>query len=299
MGNSRTGTAVDISSNGWGDNSVNCVFLAAGWSFPDALAAVPLAYAYDAPILMVNKDKNSLSSETIAEIKRLNPSKVYILGGTFAVGTGVNNQLIAEGFNNIERIAGSNRQSTAVDVAVKLKAELGTVTTAFLVNGWNYPDALGGAPAAATNGYPILFSRLDYVPAETLAALQSLGITKVIILGGNKAVSDAVYNTLDAIYDVERISGSSRVETALAIQKRFFPESGSYKYVFVSTAYNYADALTGGVLAAKANCPMVLIKNALPIPATVKDYISKTECEKVIVFGGANAISDAVKNQLE
>ena len=98
---------------------------------------------------------------------------------------------------------------------------------------------------------------------------------------------------------VQRISGDNRVSTGIAAQEHFFPISGSYKYVFAATAYNFADALTGGVLAAKAGGPMVLVKNALPIPQFVKDYVAGTECEALIVFGGTGAISDAVKNAMK
>ena len=63
----RYQTAIEISSEGW--ESAETVIIARGNDFADALAGVPLAHAYEAPILLTLTDE--LSDNVLAEIERL------------------------------------------------------------------------------------------------------------------------------------------------------------------------------------------------------------------------------------
>ena len=63
------------------------VHLATGLAFPDALAGGPVAALAPGPLLLVPKD--CVPAPVQAEIDRLSPDRVVILGGTGAVGTGV------------------------------------------------------------------------------------------------------------------------------------------------------------------------------------------------------------------
>jgi putative cell wall-binding protein len=73
-GANRWATAVEISQEGW--DSASVVVLANGRNYPDALAAVPLAYALDAPILLTEADELVEEAEDV-------------FGGTGAVSTTV------------------------------------------------------------------------------------------------------------------------------------------------------------------------------------------------------------------
>jgi putative cell wall-binding protein len=57
--------------------------LTTGETFPDALAAVPAAGMVCAPVLLVRHD--SIPDAIAAEILRLRPTRIDIVGGTSAV----------------------------------------------------------------------------------------------------------------------------------------------------------------------------------------------------------------------
>ena len=156
-GSSRTLTAVEISKEGW-PNGASAVILTRGDDFPDALSGSTLATAYNAPILLT--DSKVLSSETNSEITRLNPTTVYILGGTGAVSAGIETSLKAK--YNVIRLAGSSRYETAASIADYLK-DSGKLTTtkAVIAYAQNFPDALAISFWAAHNGVPILLSETN------------------------------------------------------------------------------------------------------------------------------------------
>lgn len=85
-GNSRYETAVEVSRKGW-PNGSQIAYIASGENYPDSTAAGPLAAKEDAPILLTPHDH--LHPATEAELKRLNPSHVYVLGGENAISAEV------------------------------------------------------------------------------------------------------------------------------------------------------------------------------------------------------------------
>jgi serine protease len=82
-GADRYATAAAVSAAGWAANGPATVFLATGETFADAMAAAPLAGARGVPLLLT--DPASLSPATAAELLRLDPSEVIVLGSNGAV----------------------------------------------------------------------------------------------------------------------------------------------------------------------------------------------------------------------
>ena len=69
-------------------------------------------------------------------------------------------------------------------------------------------------PAVAAQ-FPILLTQPGTLPATTKKALTDLKITKVIVLGGTAAVSDAVVKDVtDNGAKTQRVAGSDRYATA-------------------------------------------------------------------------------------
>ncbi|HHX87542.1 MAG TPA: cell wall-binding repeat-containing protein, partial [Firmicutes bacterium] len=148
-GADRYQTAVNISKQGWSYSDL--VVLARGDDYADALAGVPLASWYNAPILLTRG--NVLPDSTLNEIERLGAGKVIILGGSKAVSAEVENKLKGKSLE-VERIGGENRFATAAGIAKKL----GMLDVVFLAYGYNFPDALAAASYAGARGYPILLT---------------------------------------------------------------------------------------------------------------------------------------------
>jgi hypothetical protein len=90
------------------------VIVATGENFPDALGAGPAGGVESAPVLLVSK--NSIPDATKAELARLQPNEIHIVGGTAVISTSVEQQLGAYAAH-IVRLAGANRYETAAEVS--------------------------------------------------------------------------------------------------------------------------------------------------------------------------------------
>lgn len=114
------------------------------------------------------------------------------IAATACPGSGIYEQVqqgVFSGGVKVSRIAGSNRFGTAAAVSqakFPLSAEV-----AFVVSGTDYADALAIGPLAGTEG-PILLTRQDRLPRETADELARLKVKRVVIVGGEAAVSAAV-----------------------------------------------------------------------------------------------------------
>ncbi|ANS78592.1 N-acetylmuramoyl-L-alanine amidase [Serinicoccus hydrothermalis] len=91
-GGDRYETAVAIAQEHGPD--VPLVYIASGRDFPDALAGSALAGTEDVPVLLTKPGQ--LPSATLAELDRLSPERVVILGGTNAVSQTVEDRLNEE-----------------------------------------------------------------------------------------------------------------------------------------------------------------------------------------------------------
>ena len=282
-GKDRYETAIEISKTGWPDGA-DTVVLARDITFPDALAGATLAYQEGAPILLNPKD--SLNGKVKERIRELGVKEVVILGGEGAISSKVAKELVSSGLH-VRRIGGETRYETAANIA----KELGEYNQAIIAYGGNFPDALSIAPYAAFNGIPILLTPKDELAIETKEALKS--VTDTIIVGGKSAISDHVQNQLAKTNPV-RISGKDRYETSVNIASNLEIPGD---IITVATGENFADALTGSVLAAKYYEPIILVqKNKVPDP--VRAYISDHRTWYYTVLGGEGAVSNKVVEEL-
>lgn len=91
------------------------------------------------------------------------------------------------------RIAGANRYGTAVEIAKKYP-ELTDIypRTIILVDGTNYPDALSAAAISPMTMGAILLTNPNYLPKETKDFIKESEIWKLVVIGGESAVSSKV-----------------------------------------------------------------------------------------------------------
>ena len=89
FGADRFETAVDVSSNY--ETDVPVVYIANGLDYPDALASSALAGSEDVPVLITSP--GTLPGVIEAELNRLSPERVVIVGGTNSVSQGVEDRL--------------------------------------------------------------------------------------------------------------------------------------------------------------------------------------------------------------
>lgn len=299
-GANRYETAVEVSKSGW--TSSDYVVLASGQSYADALCAVPLAKKYSAPILLTEKDK--LNDSTKNEIARLKAKHVIIIGKEGAVSENAENALKSiVSAENIERIGGSDRYETSVKVAEKL----GKTKKAVLAYGGNYADALSIAPAAASEGMPILLTKSNELPKEVedYAKSNSGNIDATYAIGGASAVSAEVSSSFAgaATASSKRIGGADRFETNAQVLQNF-KEDFNYDniYVVVGAGTNgteFADALSASPLAAKKMAPVVLAYKGLnsKLEAEIKSEIAPKK--NVVAIGGTSVVPESVIDKVK
>ena len=305
-GSNRAETGTLISAGMY--KTANTVIIATGFDFHDALAAVPLASAYNAPLLLADRD--NLSQKTINEIKRLKAKNVIVVASTnakdrngydAAIKSNVYYQL-KELKVKVTKLDGKTYYETAKKVADALGKKKAAPTSVFITTDKNYADALSASPVAAILGAPILYvdpkASLNATTKNYLASIKK-SVKNVYIVGGVNAVSasveKAILNTLGK-KSATRFAGDNRYDTCVLINKSF-AKNLTGKSVCIAKGYNFPDALAGGVLAAKNKAPLFLadaIGGKAQLSKTQSSYLNSKNPSKLYIFGGETAVPTAL-----
>ena len=299
-GANRADTAALVARHGFPD--ADTVIIARQDDFPDSLGGGFLAGQFDAPIILTGSIE--LSTAARAAIDDLAPSRAIILGGAGAVGAGIEAGLRAEGLQ-VDRVAGDNRYETGAAIATAAGTAVGLLDgqpTAILASGTNFPDALVMSALAHARGWPLLLTGRDALPTATAQVLDDLGIQRVLVAGGEGAVSASVAAALTAGGRVvERLAGTNRVETSLAIAQ-FATERAGFddSIVNVATGRSFPDALALGPLAGSDPSPVLLTNTATALGSdALATELTALPCARLVrVPGGPAAIADELMAQV-
>jgi len=185
-GPDRYGTALAVSTDTHA-GPVPVVHVVGGLGFADALSAGPAAGMAGGPVLLV--PPTEVPSAVRAEIRRLAPALLRIVGGPEAVPTAIEAELrlLAP---VVVRVAGPDRYATAA--ALSAAAFPGPSPSVHLAAGADYPDALAAGPAAALAPGPVLLIAASCVPAAADAEITRLQPATMVVLGGPAALAPAV-----------------------------------------------------------------------------------------------------------
>lgn len=93
-------------------------------------------------------------------------------------------------------------------------------------------------------------------------------------------------------FDVDRVSGASRYETAVSASQSTIPV-GPANVVYLANGANYPDALAAGP-AAIAQGGVLLLTTTLSLPTATRDELVRLAPLRVVVVGGAGAVSESV-----
>jgi len=282
----RYATAVAVSQSTF-PSGASIAYLATGSDFPDALAAAAAAGGRG-PVLLTAP--TGLPSSTGAELERLHPSKIVVVGGEAAVPdttlTTVSSDVPSA---TVTRLSGSDRYGTAV--AVSQAAFPSGAPIAFVATGADYPDALSAAAASGGRG-PVLLVSPDALPASTATELERLNPSQVLIVGGTLAVPSAIKAAIESDLpsaNVMRASGPDRFTTAANLSSWMFPNGAPVAYL--ATGDDFPDALTAAAAAAGRGPVLLALEDQAP-PATQAE-LNRLAPAQVFVVGGEAAISDA------
>ncbi|MBF4571134.1 cell wall-binding repeat-containing protein [Herbiconiux sp. VKM Ac-1786] len=169
---------------------VPVAYLASGANFPDALSGSPAAGRAHAPVLLIEKDR--IPDAVAAELARLDPGEIVVLGGPNAISEAVLDQLSTT--KTVSRIEGADRFEVSAGISAQ-KFHDGAYMV-YIASGQTFPDALSGAPVAIADGAPVLLVTRDSIPDPVAAELERLHPYRIVVLGGTAAVSDGVSEQL-------------------------------------------------------------------------------------------------------
>ncbi|CAM5507139.1 Putative cell wall-binding protein OS=Leifsonia shinshuensis OX=150026 GN=HNR13_003364 PE=4 SV=1 [Leifsonia shinshuensis] len=192
------------------------------------------------------------------------------------------------------RIAGGDRFATSAAVSQAAFPSPGAgIPAAYIANAYNFPDALGAAPAAAKRQGPLLLSMPTAVPTVILNELTRLKPATIYVAGGVFALSDSVVSQLQGLSfhpTVTRVAGSDRFDTSRTIAQDAFGTSSSKAYL--ANGVNFPDALSAGAAAGALGQPVILINGPTPDDATVST-LKNMGVTSVKVVGGSAVIPDS------
>jgi N-acetylmuramoyl-L-alanine amidase/putative cell wall-binding protein len=270
-GADRYGTAASVSRSGW-PNGARTVLLASGANWPDALAAAPLSRKLDAPLLLTAP--GALPKATAAEIARLRPSRVVVLGSEAAVSAtaaaeATTAATVGTATVTAERIGGADRYETAALIAaeVGLPAD-GRVA---VVSGRDFADALSLAPYAGRYGIPVLLAPGSTLTSATHAFLDAhrSALRGTLVVGGPPAVPSSA---LAGLPNVTRIAGDDRWDTNAAMARAW----GTGRIApLVANGLDFPDGVVAGAYGAKTGRPLLLVQPRV-LPDRTRELIAQS-----------------------
>jgi putative cell wall-binding protein len=237
------------------------------------------------------------------------------------------------------RIAGSNRYATAVEVSSFMVCSPTTatvdcdadgyplggvdnpVTTVFVANGLDFPDALGAGPLAMGIGPLLLVPPTGTVPTVVKNELARIDPTEIVIFGGTGAVSASVEAQLSAYGTTFRIAGANRYETAAEATRindeiwrdqdgddvDDLPDGHGLDTVVLASGLGFADALSGGGAASNSRGSLMLTAKS-SLPAATKSALQDIAAMprpvgaapmRVIILGGTGVITASVESAVK
>jgi putative cell wall-binding protein len=185
-GPDREATSAAISSQAFAPG-VPVAYVVWGRSFPEGVAAAAAGAFRGGPVLLV--DGTSISAPVAAELDRLNPQSIVVVGGTNFVSDGVF-QSLSSYSGNVTRIAANDRDATVAALSKATYPAGGT--RPYVVTGLKFPDALAAGAAPNRNGAPLLMVPGACMPNVVRTELNRLGATGLTLIGGTSVLSGAV-----------------------------------------------------------------------------------------------------------
>ena len=295
-GKDRYETSTKISKTGWTSGAKNVVIVNGNEeNMVDGLSATPFATIKDAPVLLSNG--KTLPASTISELKRLNPTNIYVIGGTASMPESVVSSIKSNTKATVTRIGGSTRYETSLAIAKQID-KIADVSKVYISSGTGEVDALSIASVAGREKAPILLTNVNSIDNKTYDFIRSESIKDAYFIGGDKKISNSVINQVDKVVSADvsknRVAGRNRKDTNAAIIKKFYTGS-KLNGVVVSKDDVIIDALTVGSFAAKNDMPVVIGKDSLS--TAQKNVLSSKNTEKVYQAGGG--VKTSVINNLK
>lgn len=287
-GSDRYEVAVAVSASTF-RYGASVAYVANGLAPADALAAGPVAGMTEGPVLLTKSDRTPAA--VMAELRRLRPERIVVLGGTGSVTAEVEELLATVAPTT--RWAGADRYEVAANVSEVNFPDGSSV--AFVANGLATADALTAGPVAAPAGGPMLLVRATGIPPAVADEVRRLDPDRIVVLGGTGSVSAEVEEQLGEIAPTSRWGGIDRYLVSVNVSLANFPDGAAT--VHLANGLAFADALAGGPAAAMAAGPILLVRSD-SVPPSVLEEIDRLAPARVVILGGAGSVSSDVAAQV-
>lgn len=167
---------------------VTDIWVASGFSFPDALAAGAVAARLGHGLVLTTGADAGFRERLAARLGGV--ERFHIPGSTASVSSDVQSMLAVTG-RSVDRFGGADRYETAVLVNQAFTPS-GLGGQLLLASGANFPDGLVGAVLAGIHGVALYLTAPECTTSGSVAAeMRRLGSTGITVIGGTASVSPA------------------------------------------------------------------------------------------------------------
>ena len=263
------------------------VFLVSGTSRSEGYGAIAAAARLGGAVLLSRPD--GIPSSTAAELDRLNPDRVVLVGGTSVLATAVA-QAATRYAPTVQRISGGSASSTSQALN---RHAFASATRAWVVTGASPNDAVVGATAAGAHRSPVIVldgTKAD-LPSANASLLRDLGVTSVTVVGSTAAVSAGIEADLRAVVGsggVVRASGSDRYAVAARVNALAWPAMAPGT-AYLANGRETTNAFAGALLAARQKRPLYY---TVPfcVPAAARPALAGSGVTRVALLGGEASV---------
>ncbi|WP_337062737.1 cell wall-binding repeat-containing protein [Kineococcus sp. G2] len=238
-GADRYETAAKLSAASFAPGVADVV-IATGTDYADALAGSAAAASVDSPVMVVEPGR--VPDSVRAELERLRPGRITVLGGEGAVSASVAADLAQYTTGDVRRLAGADRYETAVAVS---RAYFPTGSSwVELVSGSAWPDAIAAGASAGRRESPVLLTPQYCLPQVVNLEIERLRPNSLQAVGGDGSYSEVAAKRtscgagektyLDELAQPE--GNATYVQSHATIGGVFYPRSAAFStYVPTST----------------------------------------------------------------
>lgn len=174
----------------------------------------------------------------------------------------------------------------------------GSCKTVVLATSSGYWDALAASALAGAEGCPVLLTSPTGLPEQTASEIRRLAAEKVVICGGEAAISDDVEKAVkDLGVATERAQGEDAQMTAIEIAKRVRKQAKPETCV-IATSAGYYDALSIAPWAFGSKMPVYLTDASGNLGDAALADMKAAGYTRAIIVGGTAAVSGSTESKL-
>ncbi len=286
-GSDRYATAVAASRKTYAAGPVPVAYLVSGTAWSHGYSAIPAAATAGGPVLYTARD--SIPTVVAAELDRLRPARIVVVGTTTAVSATVA-RAATRWTSDVRRIGSASKASSSQALNRSAFTRAGS---AWVVDQDARADAVVGATAAAAHRGPVIVldGAASGLHPTNASLLRDLGVTKVTIVGATSSVSAGIEADLRALVGssgVVRAAGADRFATAARVNALAWPDMAPAA-AYLANGLDLTNGFAGAVLAGRTKRPLYLVQ-PFCVTAAVRPALLGPGVTRVVLLGSESSV---------